>query len=160
MAVWPPNPLLALAAISGVTIHVAVYRHGEWDIKAPSIVLAYAVLFLGAALLEYGHKTNAVQMGVSRVPTMRMLASHILGVYGSMVLYRAFFHRLARFPGPFFARLSNFYVTALSARKFHLYEETQRLHKQYGDYIRLGIVLPSSRILLFIPQARLTKEIR
>jgi len=36
------------------------------------------------------------------------------------------------------ARISNLFVTWLSARNLPLYEETQRLHEKYGDYVRLG----------------------
>jgi hypothetical protein len=59
-----------------------------------------------------------------------------------VLVYRGLFHRLNRFPGPFFARFSNFYVTSLSAKKLHLYEEVQRLHEQHGDYVRLGRSFP------------------
>ncbi|KAJ5308716.1 Cytochrome P450 [Penicillium antarcticum] len=55
-----------------------------------------------------------------------------------MLVYRAFLHRLSRFPGPFFARLSNFYVTVLSGKKLQLCDEIQKLHHQYGDYVRVG----------------------
>ncbi|KAJ5758202.1 Cytochrome P450 [Penicillium nucicola] len=55
-----------------------------------------------------------------------------------MLVYRAFLHRLSRFPGPFLARLSNFYVTALSGKKLQLCDEIQKLHQQYGDYVRIG----------------------
>lgn len=33
----------------------------------------------------------------------------LIGLFGSMLVYRALFHRLRRFPGPFTARLSNLY---------------------------------------------------
>lgn len=64
--------------------------------------------------------------------------SLVAGLTLSILTYRAFFHRLNRFPGPFAARLSNFYPTYLSAKKLHLYEEVEQLHRQYGDFVRLG----------------------
>lgn len=44
-----------------------------------------------------------------------------------------------RFPGPVLAKLSNFYVTSLSAKSFQLYKEVEKLHKRYGDYVRIGM---------------------
>ncbi|RMZ81318.1 hypothetical protein DV737_g2605, partial [Chaetothyriales sp. CBS 132003] len=40
--------------------------------------------------------------------------------------------------GPFLARLSNVYITSLSVKKFHLFEEVQSLHAKYGDIVRVG----------------------
>lgn len=60
------------------------------------------------------------------------------GLYLSMLLYRAYFHRLCNYPGPFLAKLTNFYVTLRSIKKMHLFEEIQNLHLQYGDYVRVG----------------------
>ena len=68
-----------------------------------------------------------------------LLVAHVVGIYSSMFIYRAFLHRLNRFPGPFAARLSTFYATYLSARNFRLIDETERLHKEHGDYVRLGM---------------------
>ncbi|UNI22115.1 hypothetical protein JDV02_008035 [Purpureocillium takamizusanense] len=65
--------------------------------------------------------------------------SFLAGLFGSMLLYRAFFHRLRRFPGPFAARLSNFYHFAITARtnmQHHLF--IRKLHGQYGDFVRTG----------------------
>jgi cytochrome P450 family 628 len=63
---------------------------------------------------------------------------NLAGLYSSMPLYRAFFHQLSVYPGPFLARLSNFYITAKSVKKLHLFEVVQKLHAQYGDYVRIG----------------------
>ncbi|KND90425.1 Tryprostatin B 6-hydroxylase [Tolypocladium ophioglossoides CBS 100239] len=67
-----------------------------------------------------------------------LLSVCVGGIFSSVLVYRAAFHRLNRFPGPFLARLSNLYVTLLSVKKFHLYEEIQALHHEYGDIVRVG----------------------
>jgi hypothetical protein len=56
----------------------------------------------------------------------------------SILTYRAFFHRLSRFPGPFRARLSNLYATKLANKDEHMYLEVQELHRRYGDIVRIG----------------------
>lgn len=136
----------AFAAFSGITAHLLLYRHGEWDVNAPKLVIIYIALLLVAATLDRVADNTDVELA-QRPFAAKTVGYHLLGVYCSMTFYRIFLHRLSRFPGPFLARLSNFYVTALSARKLHLYEETEKLHKKYGDYVRLGKYIVYSRLL-------------
>ncbi|KAL2200155.1 cytochrome P450 monooxygenase-like protein [Corynascus similis CBS 632.67] len=122
-----------LAAASGVVAHLAVFRRGEWDTTSPSIFVFYFTVFAGAILSIY---TGILDIRLSALA--QISGAHIGGLYTSMLVYRAFFHRLSKYPGPFLARLTNFYITAKSMKKLHLYEEVQKLHEQYGDYVRLG----------------------
>ena len=122
-----------LAAASGVSAHLAVFRKGEWDVASPSILVFYFTMFAAALSLSYFPTIN-----VSPGFAAQTVACHVAGLYTSMLLYRAFFHRLSKYPGPVLARLTNFYITALSMKKLHLFEEVQKLHAQYGDYVRLG----------------------
>lgn len=132
------DTLRALAIASGVATHLLLYRFGEWDVKAPSIVRTYILL---SASLFYAERASLLESFAIDAPrnwAIIVTVYHILGVYASLLCYRAFWHRLCGYPGPFLARLSNFYVTSLSAKSLHLYEEVQKLHQQYGDYVRLG----------------------
>ncbi|KAK1753804.1 Tryprostatin B 6-hydroxylase [Echria macrotheca] len=124
------KPIVAVS--SGILAHLVVFRRGEWDVSSPFIFVFYLSLLSAAVVLCRTYLdvpvTEAFQAG----------GYHALGLYGSMLLYRGFFHRLSEYPGPFLARLSNFYITARSMKKLHLFEEVQKLHAQYGDYVRLG----------------------
>ncbi|KAK3356880.1 cytochrome P450 monooxygenase-like protein [Lasiosphaeria hispida] len=127
------NLAAILAVASGVAAHVFLFRIGEWDVASPSVFLTYVSMFSAAAL--------ASRLGFLCLPMVeiaRLCGYHALGLYGSMLFYRAFFHRLAKYPGPLLARLTNFYITALSMKKLHMFEEVQKLHAQYGDIVRLG----------------------
>ncbi|KAL4901938.1 hypothetical protein BDW74DRAFT_169892 [Aspergillus multicolor] len=142
-------------AATGVCTHLFFYRHGEWDLKAPSILSSYMVLSIMAFILD---SVASIRLGWA----LSLIFWHIAAVYTSMVFYRAFFHRLHMFPGPFLARFSNFYAAYLNARKLHMYEEMERLHAQYGDYVRLGptelsITDPETVVALYGPQAQLSK---
>ncbi len=126
--------LVSLVGVaSGVSAHLAVFRRGEWDVSSPSIFVFYSTVFAAAMLSSYAGLVNVAPSEVAQAA-----AYHAGGLYGSMLVYRAFFHRLSDYPGPFLARLTNFYITARSMRKLHLFEEVQKLHAQYGDYVRLG----------------------
>ena len=122
-----------LAATSGVSAHLAVFRRGEWDAASPSIFAFYFTMFAAALSLFYFPSIN-----ISPGLAAQIVACHVAGLYTSMLLYRAFFHRLSKYPGPGWARLTNFYITALSMKKLHLFEEVQKLHARYGDYVRVG----------------------
>ena len=122
-----------LATASGAFTHLAVFRKGEWDVASPSIFAVYSSIFAAALLSTCSHLIDASIMVVTQIAVC-----HVVGLYTSMLLYRAFFHRLSKYPGPFLARVTNFHITALSMKKLHLFEEVQKLHAQYGDYVRIG----------------------
>ncbi|KAL2838069.1 cytochrome P450 monooxygenase [Aspergillus pseudodeflectus] len=156
------DTLATLAAASGVSAHLLLYRRGEWDVQSPRIFVSYALITLTAFFLE---RTTVLDgLAVTSRPrwAFNVVGCHILGIYLSMLCYRAFWHRLSSFPGPFLARLSNFYITTLSAKKLHLHEEVERLHQQYGDYVRLGptelsITDPQAVKALYSAQAKVSK---
>ena len=129
----PALVLNLLAAASGVFTHLAVFRRGEWDVASPSVFVFYFTIFAAAALSSHVGLVDAPLLVVAQIG-----GCHVGALYTSMLVYRGFFHRLSKFPGPFLARLTNFYITALSMKKLHLFEEVQKLHAQYGDYVRLG----------------------
>lgn len=56
----------------------------------------------------------------------------------SIVLYRISpFHSLAKYPGPFLAKISKFYaLRAMVTGKNHLHHK--ELHEKYGPYVRVG----------------------
>ncbi len=126
-----------LAVASGVSVHLTVFRRGEWDVAAPSVFAVYFMTFAAALSLSC-----VSWFQISPWIVAKVAACHVAGLYASMLVYRGFFHRLSKFPGPVLARLTTFYITARSMKKLHLYAEVQQLHAQYGDYVRLGDYLP------------------
>ncbi|KAJ6028635.1 hypothetical protein N7540_004211 [Penicillium herquei] len=157
-------PLFVASGLTGVGVHVLLFRHGEWDVKAPTIVVNYIIL--GAILLSLEYLDILEKLEIYHVSatnwSLKVLGCHFVGLYSSMLLYRGLLHRLNKFPGPVLARLSNFYITYLSAKKHHLYAETQKLHKKYGDYVRVGptelsITDPAAVKLIYSSQARTRK---
>jgi len=55
------------------------------------------------------------------------IISYVIGV----VIYRLYFHPLAKFPGPFFAKITNIY-DFLQALSEHRAENFLALHDKYG----------------------------
>ncbi|KAH7014166.1 cytochrome P450 [Microdochium trichocladiopsis] len=136
------DPLARVAAFAvGVASHLSLFRFGEWHLSTVKLVLSFTAVQAATITLlpraEQPLGTNGSHFAAARV-SVTLGALWIAGVFVSMLIYRGFFHRLCRFPGPFMARFSNFYVTGLSAKRLRLYKEVQQLHRQYGDIVRLG----------------------
>ena len=78
--------------------------------------------------------------------TLKALASTFAVFYGtlgtSIVIYRLSpFHPLAKYPGPFPAKISKlWHVWIVTRGKQHLY--LAAMHEKYGDIIRMGTSLP------------------
>lgn len=125
------------AFLAGVIAHVLFFRWGEWDLYVVQLGIGAFIANIGASL-ALARSCPSVTHVESLKLVSTLLGISIAGVYASMIVYRAFFHRLNRFPGPFMARLSNFYITSRSIKKFRLFEEVQSLHEQYGDIVRIG----------------------
>lgn len=134
---------ILIAFVFGVSLHLSIFRYGEWDLYTVRII---ACFLLSTLALYYTSQTEIIaqispqESGLTR--TASLLVSTIVGLYASLLVYRGFFHRLNHFPGPILARFSNFYITTLSAKNLRLYEEVQELHKIYGDVVRLGKITP------------------
>nr|P0DPA4.1 RecName: Full=Cytochrome P450 monooxygenase FCK2; AltName: Full=Cytokinin biosynthesis protein 2 [Fusarium pseudograminearum CS3096] len=129
----------SLFFVLGVLTHVFIFRRGEWDLHVFNILQAFAVLESSLVYIV----TRAVQaQGLSlwKVTTISscFTLSTLMGLLISILMYRSWFHRLRRFPGPFCARLSNLYITFRAFKKNRLYEEVQQLHRRYGDIVRIG----------------------
>jgi hypothetical protein len=134
------NMLTLLFLASGVLVHLSVFRHGEWETRSPVVVLSYLITGSGGAFWLSASSLAATNGVFDIAPTefLRLVAFHIVGLFTSISIYRLFFHQLSEFRGPFIARLSNFYLTWLSAKRLHLHEEIDVLHSRYGDYVRIG----------------------
>lgn len=131
----------------GVLLHIAFFRTGEWDLYTPHLLAGSAVLQVLAtySLVHFGSESTISIFEASRI-VLCYISACVGGIYSSILVYRAAFHRLNRFPGPFLARLSNAYVTSLSVKNFHLFEEIRDLHAKYGDIVRVGKLIT----LLFV----------
>ena len=129
----------------GVMSHVFALRKGEWDLWTMKFIYAWITYeaVVPCALIQFRPMAY-----IDAIFTANMLLSaFISGMTISILTYRAFFHRLNRFPGPFIARLTNVYATWLAIKEEHMYLEVQELHKKYGDIVRIGrlIVLSCSK---------------
>jgi hypothetical protein len=143
--------------VSGFALHLLILRHGEWDQSAPVIVSWYlAIVVVGLVL------PSVTQLHLGAGPVFQFLTCHLAGLFSSIIIYRVFFHRLRKFPGPTIAGITAFYASYLSAKKFHKFKEIEILHQQYGDYVRVGprelsIADPRAVLSIYGPLSKTTK---
>ncbi|KAI1842511.1 hypothetical protein JX265_012677 [Neoarthrinium moseri] len=128
---------MVYAGLFGVFCHQVIFRSYEVDSHGWEMVLAYVNINAGL-VVGYGlmgtHNLMDVIMHVCLAG-----AVFLVGLYGSLLLYRAFFHRLHRFPGPFLARLSKVYqISSIINTKMQYHMHVPKLQRQYGDFIRTG----------------------
>lgn len=131
-----------LSFFLGILLHITAFRRGEWHLYTLHLI-AVIVIISGsatAALTILGPDNGKSVAGVAAAAraVATVLSTCVLGIFSSTLAYRAFLHRLGPFRGPFLARLSSLYMTFLSYKNFHLFDEVHRLHAQYGDIVRVG----------------------
>ncbi|KNA95826.1 hypothetical protein FOXG_01241 [Fusarium oxysporum f. sp. lycopersici 4287] len=128
-----------IAFALGVILHLSVFRRGEWNIHALSILQYFAIfegIFTCALRLFLGSEkcTTWTVIPIALTATL----STLVGLFTSMLIYRGFFHPLKGYPGPFFSRFSSLYITFQAFKNRRLFEELQLFHKTYGDIVRIG----------------------
>jgi hypothetical protein len=126
------------AAAMGVLSHLATLGV-LWDFKIWLLLKSY-VTGLGALLLAF-----MITLGYGPLSAIAMTIyaaiSFNTGVISSMLIYRLFFHRLRKFPGPFWAKITRFYAVYISAKRMQYFLDLRKLHKTYGDFVRTGKIL-------------------
>ena len=126
----------AVTSALGVISHLTYWIRGEHQAAAPLTALTFLLepLFLFAFLLSYP--------GLSGLEALRFVTvtwwAYAVSVWISMLVYRAFFHRLGSYPGPFLARLSKFWHVS-KIGNLDNYKLLDKLHAEYGPYVRTGM---------------------
>ena len=130
---------LFLSGVAGISSHIGYFIKGEHHIQAPKIFRFYLILACLIFFIEACHERKNVKTVGLRATSL--ICCYAATLFGSMITYRVFFHRLRKFPGPPMARVSKIWnvVKASKSTNFRLMEE---LHDRYGDFIRTGMVNP------------------
>lgn len=136
-----------LLFLSGIHVHLARLRHGEWDAEAPKLfafatLVPITIVSCDAWLTEDFEPFYDVSYGLRCLYLSVPFVILHLGIFSSTFMYRAYFHPLKRFPGPFWARVSMWWrvIAAWNAGEKHAVV-LDKLHRRYGDVVRIGKVI-------------------
>jgi len=134
--------LLAVTSFGlGVLAHVNLFRVGEWDVAVKNLCAIYLVLYASLIFLLSSLNFDGpslYSLTASILPASIITLVHLSGVFISMSIYRLFLHPLRKFPGPFWAALSSWYMTTKAVQRFPKFKHVHKLHQQYGDFVRIG----------------------
>jgi hypothetical protein len=130
-----PTVLPVIAALCGVVSHLAYFIRGEHH-KQAILFFKLAVLLPSTFCLILVHFFRLTFSQGAQL-TGSITAAYLGALWTSMIIYRSFFHRLHRFPGPTLAKVSKFYHL-FSIRKMDNYRKLEGWHQKYGRFVRIG----------------------
>ncbi len=141
-----PNPTDILWTLYlGPITHLCIFSRGELNNYAAHIASSFIFAFLSAALFYYLHSAYLL---ASVIKASILISSYLLALGGSILTYRAFSHRLRRFPGDRLDGLTKWGAVIKAQRNGQYFLELKCLHKKYGDFVRIG----HSQVLHLLPQ--------
>ncbi|KAK8097061.1 hypothetical protein PG999_013005 [Apiospora kogelbergensis] len=163
-ATWPMVTHLTTVFFAGVGSHHLI-RPYEIDSYPITICGAYLAT-LTAVFVGYYSKVfvnGGLEVAAAAWNTLALSCAFNIGLATSMLIYRAFFHRLHHFPGPFPAKLSRFYAARASANGLQMHITTQKMHERYGDFVRTGphhlsILRPAAIPAIYGPATRCVRS--
>ncbi|KIW05638.1 uncharacterized protein PV09_03509 [Verruconis gallopava] len=126
----------SLPIVLGLSTHLFL-AHGEPDYQFHIFIMFWFFVYISFSYLLVASGSMAT-LSQALSATASFYAIYFGTLFTSIVIYRAFFHRLRKYPGPFMARITNFYNVALTVPKIRYFVEVEKIHKRYGDYVRLG----------------------
>ncbi|KAJ2985385.1 hypothetical protein NUW58_g5558 [Xylaria curta] len=122
------------AALLGVLSHTTIFIRGEWHLRVGALIATYSLLFIALLYAEYSLLDD---FSAAIKVAGQITGSYAGGLFGSIIIYRRYFHRLRNFPGPPLAAITKLWHVwnSFGGRNYLLIEE---MFKKYGPIIRTG----------------------
>lgn len=124
------------AATLGVLSHVSVFCRLPVEEYLDNLLLMYIATTAAIGVAYLSVTDVSLMQALFRVGVIT--SAFNIGLASSIGIYRLFFHRLHRFPGPTLSKLSRFYDAYLAGKNLQYNVEIEKMHKTYGDFIRTG----------------------
>lgn len=131
--------LAPMAALCLGSLAHQILRSFEADSKQVEILQAFAALNLLSTLAAWQTLCRAAGLFAALRLVLVLNVPFLAGLFTSIAIYRIFFHRLGRFPGPFGARVTKFWALRQAAATLQWNETVRDLHRVYGDFVRIGM---------------------
>jgi tryprostatin B 6-hydroxylase len=134
---------VALCAFAGLLAHSGIFIHFEhsWHLRLKVIVFGHLAFGAGCYYFAQHFYTTSVFFYL-----VAMQAAYFASLFMSMSIYRLLFSRLVSFPGPKLAAVTKFWHV-YQARNSQNHLVMQRMHEQYGPFVRTGTALIPSNLL-------------
>jgi hypothetical protein len=126
----------AIPFATGIASHVLYFNRGEHHMHGVRYLQASLTLSLASILFLHKAQDQTLQNAITTVAVLG--GTFLSGLYTSLLVYRIFLSPLNKFPGPFGARISNFWLSTHIGTSSHALFKVQDLHKKYGPVVRVG----------------------
>ena len=128
--------VLVWVAGIGILSHLGYFIRGEHHLEAQLLMRLSIILPLIFTIVQF--RIGRLELQQAAWNSFLIVTTYCTALFTSMIIYRAFFHRLRDFPGPRMAKITKlWHVSKIS--NFDNYRQVDRLHAQYGDFVRTGI---------------------
>lgn len=124
-----------ILVIAGAATHSLFFNRDEHHMYGLRYLQIYSLIFFAAILASVGIEGLTISHACAVVAPFG--GFYFSGLYGSLVIYRVFFHPLKEFPGPLATRISSLSFSARLAR-LDAHKKVAALHEKYGDFVRVG----------------------
>lgn len=121
--------------VLGAAFHQCI-RTFEIDNRLSSLLYLYLTSFL----ILCGNYVLVYSLSVPYAIESALFATACFnaGLTISILVYRAFFHSLRQFPGPWNAKLSRLALVHRAIKRTQYHLDLQDMHQRYGDFVRTG----------------------
>ena len=133
----PVSTNFIAACAVGIAAHAGLFIRGEWHMQAPTLLVFHVAFGVLIVLFEVRKEDFSPSPLIN---ASVIIGGYLLGLFSSIVLYRVSpFHRLRKFPGPRLAAVSKFWHV-WQCRDSRNHELMERMHGQYGEFVRIGMI--------------------
>lgn len=99
-------------------------------------IQAFLTLSIGSSFYLYRAQDKTLRDATTAVAVLS--GPYLTGLYTSLIIYRTCLSPLCKFPGPFGARLTNFWLSIHIGTSSHALFKIQDLVKKHGPIVRIG----------------------
>jgi tryprostatin B 6-hydroxylase len=153
---------LALAvAAAGVASHLFYFKIGEHWLNPTRYIQAFLFGCVVTTVAQTHYYHSPLKDAISF--TAKYASLYLVGLYSSLIIYRLFFNPLNKIPGPYWARLSRFYLSFQVAPRRNLNHYLLAQHQKYGRFVRLdphsiSVTHPDGVEVTLGPKTKCTKS--
>lgn len=150
-----------LAFVAGVASHLLYFHRGEHHMYGLTYFWTVVSATIAGVIFLQTQQHYALGAAISTVTSV--VGTWLVGVYSSLLLWRAFLNPLNKIPGPYFARFSQFWWTQHIGGTSKAFLKAEALHKKYGDFVRItphavSITHPAGPELLYGHKSKCRKS--
>jgi signal transduction histidine kinase len=133
----PVLPFAAIASALGVLSHLGYFIRGEHHLQAYWLLLIS--ITAPVALFAFLFQSLGLSVFQAAIFVTTTWWAYAGSLWMSMIVYRLFFHRLRSYHGPLLWKVSKLTGHVASITKLDNFRVLDKLHQQYGDYVRTGM---------------------